>query len=207
MLAAGLLVYLAAAGVSAAPAAPPTPPTAVPEPPAAPTHRFRLALSYTRVVAESGSLGHVATTQVAGWPFTTQAVSLHWAFASSTYVRNHFALGYQWESAGPYRAHGLRADLISFGYPIRLVEGELNFAVEPIITPVRGEIVFAEGGDRNVLRMEGGVGLEFLLVSRGWTLGIEPLHVDFRYWVRMGAESRTGFAPVFPVRVAIGHEF
>ena len=62
-------------------------------------------------------------------------------------------------------------------------------------------------GDGKLLRMEGGVGLEFLLTTRGWYLGLEPLAVDFRYWVYSSTQSRTGFAQVFPLRVAVGHEF
>src|SRR4051812_35296537 len=127
MTALGLFVYLAA--VTASPViGPPAAPPPAPARPAPPTNRFRLALSYTRVLAESGSLANLNTVGLFNRPLTTEAVSLHWAFASSTYVRNHFAIGYQWESAGLYSAHGPRVDLISFGYPIRLVEGELNFS-------------------------------------------------------------------------------
>jgi hypothetical protein len=121
-------------------------------------------------------------------------------------VRNHFEIGEQWEGVGPYSARGFRIDLISFGYPIRLVEGELRFSIEPIITPVRGEIMFPNAGSK-FLRMEGGVGLEFQLTTRGWYVGVEPLHIDFRYWVYTGSQSRTGFAQLFPLRVAIGREF
>jgi hypothetical protein len=49
--------------------------------------------------------------------------------------------------------------------------------------------------------------LDFLLTTRGWYLGIEPLHVDFRYWVYSSTQSRTGFSQIVPLRVAIGHEF
>jgi len=203
MTSVGLLVTLAAA-IATQPSV--VPPRTL----AVPAHPFRLSLSYTRVVAEYGSLAKLATVPgTLPYPFHTQAVSLHWAFPSSTYVRTHFAIGYQWEDAGPYKAHGLRADLISFGYPIRLVEGELTFSIEPIVTPVRTELVFPEGGDQTVLRMEAGAGLEFLLVTRAWYLGIEPVHVDFRYWywARYGAFSKTGFSQVFPVQIAVGREF
>jgi hypothetical protein len=57
--------------------------------------------------------------------------------------------------------------------------------------------------------MEAGAGLELLLTTRGWYVGLEPLHVDFRYWywARYGDPSKTGFTPVFPVRIAVGREF
>ncbi|MDB4982440.1 MAG: hypothetical protein JWM82_3192 [Myxococcales bacterium] len=174
------------------------PAPASPAPLAVPSNRFRLALTYTHVLYEDGALGNDS--------LTTQALGLHWTFASSTYVRNHFEIGEQWESAGGYSARGLRIDLISFGYPIHLVEGEVQFSLEPIITPVRGEIMFPSGA-KTFLRMEGGVGLELLVASRGWYAGIEPVHIDFRYWVYSSAQSRTGFTQVFPLRVSVGHEF
>jgi hypothetical protein len=201
----GLALWLAA--VTTAPQPPPSqaPPAHQPAPsqppPAhqpAPPNRFRLALAYSYVLHEDGSLGDDA--------LTTEALGLHWTFSSSSYVRNHFEIGEQWESAGAYSARGFRIDLISFGYPIRLVEGELSFAIEPIITPVRGEIMFPNAGSA-FLRMEGGVGLEFTLATRAWYVGVEPLHVDFRYWVYTSAASRTGFSQRFPLRVAIGREF
>jgi len=207
LTATGFALWLAvapdASPTAAAPvatAAPPAPAPAPPPParPPTPTSRFRLALAYSYVLGEDGDLGNNS--------LTTQALGLHWTFASSTYVRNHFEIGEQWESSGPYSARGFRIDLISFGYPIRLVEGDLRFAIEPVITPVRGEIMFPNVG-RTFLRMEGGVGLEFLFTTRGWYVGLEPLHIDFRYWVYTSVESRTGFAQLFPLRVAVGHEF
>ncbi len=213
MTATGFLVWIAAVAAEVVPAAPapvpassapaaarPAPVSASPAPAplAVPSNRFRLALTYTHVLYEDGALGNDS--------LATQALGLHWTFASSTYVRNHFEIGEQWEKAGAYSARGLRIDLISFGYPIHLVEGEVQFSLEPIITPVRGEIMFPSGAG-TFLRMEGGVGLELLVASRGWYVGIEPLHIDFRYWVYSSAQSRTGFTQVFPLRVSVGREF
>jgi hypothetical protein len=176
-----------------APAAPEAPPITV-----APSNRFRLALAYTNVLGQNGDLADGGTS--------TQALGLHWTFPSGTYVRNHFELGEQWESEGAYSARGFRIDLISFGYPIHLVDGEIQLELEPIITPVRGEIMFVDGGGR-LLRMEGGVGLELSAASRGWFVAVQPLAIDFRYWVYTSAASRTGFSQLFPFRVAVGHEF
>jgi hypothetical protein len=171
-----------------------------PEPPPAvfPSNRFRLALAYTNILGENGDLANAG--------MSTQALGLHWAFPSSTYVRNHLEIGEQWESKGAYSARGFRIDLISFGYPIHLVEGEIQLELEPIITPVRGEIMFIDGGGK-LLRMEGGVGLDFSVASRGWFVAVQPLAIDFRYWVYSSAASRTGFSQLFPLRVAVGHEF
>lgn len=174
------------------------PATPEPPPPAFPSNRFRLALAYTNVLGENGALANSG--------MSTQALGLHWTFPSGTYVRNHFEIGEQWESKGTYAARGFRIDLISFGYPIHLVDGDIQLELEPIITPVRGEIMFVEGGDK-LLRMEGGVGLDFSLASRGWFVAVQPLAIDFRYWVYSSAASRTGFSQLFPLRVAVGHEF
>jgi len=174
------------------------PVTPEPLPAAFPSNRFRFALAYTNVLGESGDL--------ANGGMSTQALGLHWTFPSSTYVRNHLEIGEQWESKGAYSARGFRIDLISFGYPIHLVEGEIQLELEPIITPVRGEIMFVDGGDK-LLRMEGGVGLELSAASRGWFVAVQPLAIDLRYWVYSSAASRTGFSQLFPIRVAVGHEF
>jgi hypothetical protein len=191
------LIYLfslvAVVGTQTVAPAPPEPP-----PPAFPSHRFRLALAYTNVLGENGALANSG--------MSTQALGLHWTFPSSTYVRNHLEIGEQWESKGAYSARGFRIDLISFGYPIHLVEGDIQLELEPIITPVRGEIMFVDGGDK-LLRMEGGVGLDFSVASRGWFVAVQPLAIDFRYWVYSSAASRTGFSQIFPLRVAVGHEF
>src|SRR5689334_800920 len=99
----------------APPAAPPPAAQAAPPPPPRAGTAFRLALTYTRVLTEDGDLTSNA--------FSTNALGLQFVSPSSTYVRNHFAIGHQWESVGTYRARGFRIDLVSFGYPIRLVDG------------------------------------------------------------------------------------
>src|SRR5436190_7760313 len=140
------VAVLSVVAVVAGPTAPP-PHALDPEQPGVraplpgPSNPFRLSLAYTYVLTEYGDLAH-DTFPVNFFPLKTQAIGLHWTFPSSTYVRTHFEIGEQFESAGPYEARGLRVDLISFGYPIRLVQGELNFAIEPIVTPVRGALMF-----------------------------------------------------------------
>lgn len=191
------LVLIVAAVTAAPPAAAP-PPARVLAPLPGPSHPFRLGLAYTRVLGETGDLAHD--------DYKTQALALHWTFASSTYVRNHLELGQQWESAGPYSARGFRIDLISFGYPIRIVDRAVRFEIEPIVTPVRGEIMFVSGGGK-ILRMEGGVGLDFLVTTHGWYVGLQPFAIDFRYWERTSTLSRTGFTQLFPLRISVGHEF
>jgi hypothetical protein len=186
-----------------APAPAPAPSPASPPPPE-PHHlppgvaSLRLGLGYTHVLREDGDLTNDA--------LATSAIGLDWGFPSNRYGRTHLGLGYQWEQAGAYAARGFRIDLISFGYPIVLVDSEVRLELEPIVTLVRGEILFVTGGGK-LLRMEGGVGLELSATFRQWFVGVEPLAVDFRYWVRSSALSQTGLGRVFPFRVTVGHEF
>jgi len=189
-----------------APPPPPPPPVRAPAPrPAAPLPTigtpFRLALTYTRVLREDGDAG------LANPDMKTNAVGIDMAFPSTNYVRNHLGLAHQWEKLGPYSSRGFRIDLISLGYPIALVSSpDFRLDLEPILTVVRGEIMWVEGGDR-FLRVESGFGLELSATIRRWFVAVQPLAVDFRYWIWGGGESVTGFARVFPLRVAVGHEF
>jgi len=187
------------------PSATPAPAPPPPAPPAVhPATPFRLALTYTRVLAENGDL--------ASNTLGTNAIGLLFVSPSTTYVRDHFAIAHQWESTGAYSARGFRIDLVSFGYPIRLVDApEVHFDIEPIITPVRGEIMFVSGGGGRFLRLESGLGLELSVAFRHWFFAAEPLAIDFRYW-RYGSQqfqpqSQTGLGRIFPLRLAIGHEF
>jgi hypothetical protein len=211
-----IFLYLLAAAPDSA-AAPPPPPTApiaspaaspvvaqpVPppqRPPPLPTAAtpFRLGLTYLNVLSQDGELANNAVN--------THAIGVDLAFSSNTYVRNHLGLAHQWESAGPYSARGFRIDLISLGYPIQLVRTE-NFRLdlEPILTILRGEILFVSGAD-TFLRLSSGFGLELSATFRRWYVAVQP-QVDFRYLVYSGDETQTGFARLFPLRVSLGHEF
>jgi hypothetical protein len=210
----GILLWLVTVVDPSVPSAPPPapPPAAAPAPAAAPTRTpvaepqhlppgvspLRLGFTYVHILGEDGALTNNG--------LATNALGLDWGMASGRYGRNHMGIGYQWESQGPYSARGFRIDLISFGYPIRLVDAEVRLELEPIVTLVRGEIMFINGG-RTFLRMEGGVGLELSATLRQWFLSLEPLAIDFRYWVYSSVQSQTGLGRVFPLRVAIGHEF
>jgi hypothetical protein len=160
---------------------------------------FRLSLTYVHVLREDGEL---STPGMA-----TNAVGIDMAFPSNSYVRNHLGLAHQWESAGSYSARGFRIDLISLGYPIPLLDSPtIRLDLEPILTVVRGEIMFVDGGGR-LLRVESGFSLELSATVRHWFLTLQAFGIDFRYWVYTTEASLTGFTRVIPLRVAIGHEF
>jgi len=186
----------------ATPAAPPPPPP----PPVRPGTPFRLALTYTHVLSESGDRDLVNDQ------LGTNALGLVFVSPTTTYVRDHFAIAHQWESAGAYSARGFRIDLVSFGYPIRIVERpDWRIDIEPIVTAVRGEIMFVNNGGGRFLRLESGLGLELSATFRHWFLAVQPLAIDFRYWFygsdAFQPQSRTGLGRIFPLRLAIGHEF
>lgn len=169
-----------------------------PPPPAAAGSAFRLALTYTRVLSEDGDL--------ASPNMNTNAVGIDMAFPSNNYVRNHLGLANQWESEGAYSARGFRIDLVSLGYPIPLVTSTVRLDLEPILTVLRGEIMWVEGGGR-FMRLESGFGLELSVTFRRWFFAVQPLAIDFRYLFWGGGETLTGYTRVFPLRVAVGHQF
>lgn len=196
-----------AAAPEAAPPAPPPPAAPPPRRPAPPAHAplppamvtpFRLSLTYVHVLREDGEL---AFPNIA-----TNAVGIDMAFPSNSYVRNHLGLAHQWESGPGYAARGFRIDLVSLGYPISLIESTVRLDLEPILTVVRGEIMFVDGGERQ-LRLASGFSLELSATVRHWFLTLQLFGIDFRYWIYASNGSFTGFSRVFPLRVAIGHEF
>jgi len=163
-----------------------------------PLSPFRLSLTYVHVLREDGDLANPN--------FSTNAVGIDMAFPSNNYVRNHLGLANQWESAGPYKARGFRIDLISLGWPIALVNSTVRLDLEPILTVLRGELMFISG-DGRFLRVESGFSFELSATVRQWFLTLQPFGIDFRYWIWSTAGSVTGFSRVFPIKVAVGHEF
>ena len=158
---------------------------------------FRLSLTYVHVLGEDGEL--------ADGTLSTNAIGIDMAFPSGSYVRNHLGLANQWESAPGYSARGFRIDLISLGYPIELVRAAVRLDLEPVLTVLRGEMMFPQTGP-TFLRLDSGFGLDLSVTFRHWFLGVEP-EIDFRYLVYSSAASRTGFARIVPLRVSLGHEF
>jgi hypothetical protein len=189
--AAALSAWLATAPTAAPPTAPPPPATLSP---------FRLAVTYTRVLHEDGDLGNNA--------LATNAIGIDMAMASASYTRNHLAIAHQWESLGPqYSARGFRIDLISVGYPILLASYPVKIELEPILTFLRGEIMFVNDSSEKIYRIESGVGLELAATYKQWFLALQPLAIDFRYYTYAAMASHTGFSRIVPFRVGIGHEF
>lgn len=201
------------AGPAVAPDGPAAPPPAAPAPPPprpAPPPRvasplppvvspFRLSLTYVHVLREDGELVDPNTS--------TNAVGIDLAFPSNTYVRNHLGLAHEWQNLNGVTARGFRVDLVSLGYPIALVTTPtFRLDLEPILTVVRGEIMFVTNGPR-VFRMESGFSLELSATVRHWFAMVQLFGIDFRYWVYTSDGSFTGFSRIFPLKFAVGHEF
>jgi hypothetical protein len=184
-------------------AAPPAAPAPAPTPRVAPlpavVSPFRLSLTYVHVLRADGDDLATPNTE-------TNAVGIDLAFPSNTYVRNHLGLAHQWESLNGVTARGFRIDLVSLGYPIPLVTSTVRLDLEPILTVVRGELMFVTDGPR-VFRMESGFSLDLSLTARHWFVTVQAFGIDFRYWVYSSGASFTGFSRIFPLRFAIGHEF
>ena len=159
---------------------------------------FRLSLTYVHVLREDGDLAHPNTT--------TNAVGIDLAFPSNTYVRNHLGLAHEWQNLNGVTARGFRIDLVSLGYPIPLVTSTVRLDLEPILTVVRGELMFVTNGPR-IFRMESGFSLDLSLTARHWFVTVQAFGIDFRYWVYTSDGSSTGFSRIFPLKFAIGHEF
>jgi hypothetical protein len=159
---------------------------------------FRLSLTYVHVLRADGDLAPPNTS--------TNAVGLDLAFPSNTYVRNHLGLAHQWESLNGVTARGFRIDLVSLGYPIPLVTSTVRLDLEPILTVVRGELMFVTNGPR-VFRMESGFSLDLSMTVRHWFVTVQAFGIDFRYWVYTSDGSFTGFSRIFPLKFALGHEF
>ena len=155
----------------------PPPPAAAPPAPPRRRHRarrrrwppwstpFRLSLTYVHVLHEDGEL---ANPDIA-----TNAVGIDMAFPSNTYVRNHLGLAHQWESArrlfGARLPH--RSDLARLPDPAAS-QSTFRLDLEPILTVVRGEIMFVDGGER-FLRVESGFSLELSATVRRWFLAVQ----------------------------------
>jgi hypothetical protein len=194
-----LLAQTAPASVAPpAPAPPPAPPPrpASPLPPS--VSPFRLSLTYVHVLREDGELVDPNTS--------TNAVGVDLAFPSNTYVRNHLGLAHEWQNLNGVTARGFRIDLVSLGYPIPLLSSTVRLDLEPILTVVRGELMFVTDGPR-IFRLESGFSLELSATVRHWFAMVQLFGIDFRYWVYTSDGSFTGFSRIFPLKFAIGHEF
>jgi hypothetical protein len=162
---------------------------------------FRLGLVYTHLFGENGNLARP------GPP--ANAIGVDLGFGLHPNIRYHLAIAHQWEGEGGYSARGFLLDLIALGFPIPLLQKEVELHLEPMLRIVRGEILFpGDGSDhRTIFRIESGVAVQLTVAYRGWFLAFQPVALDFRYFAATTAEVRTGFASLFSLQVVIGYGF
>ena len=171
-----------------APAATPTEPARAPPAQAPLQTPFRLSLTFTHVLAQDQALTSP--------DLQMNAIGIDMAFPSGSYVRNHLGLANQWETGPGYSARGLAVDLISLGYPIELGRSTVRFDLEPVLTVLRGEIMFPQVGP-TFFRLEGGFGLDFSATFRHWFAGVEP-QIAFRYLTHSSARHADRLRPGLP---------
>jgi hypothetical protein len=160
--------------------------------------QFRLGLSFLHVIREDGDFTAPGVQ--------TSAAGLDFGFTSG-YTRTHLGLAHQWEGAGNTTARGFRFDLIGVGWPIPLlVTTPLRIHLEPILTVLRLQIMFASGTPTR-FRLESGFGVMLTAAYQQWFLGLQPFAIDFRYLSATSDKKDTGLTRVWPFQIVIGREF
>ena len=160
--------------------------------------QFRLGLSFLHVIREDGDFTAPGVQ--------TSAAGLDFGFTSG-YTRTHLGLAHQWESAGNTTARGFRFDLIGVGWPIPLlVSTPVRIHLEPILTVLRLQIMFASGNPTR-FRLESGFGVMLSVAYQQWFLGLQPFAIDFRYLSATSDKKDTGLTRVWPFQIVIGREF
>src|SRR5262249_1195694 len=131
------------------------------------------------------------------------AIGVDLGFGLSPNIRYHLGIAHQWEGEGAYSARGFLLDLIALGFPIALLEGEVQLHLEPMLPIVRCEILFpGDGSDhQTIFRIESGIAAQLTVAYRRWFLAFQPLSLDFRYFAATTAIVRTGFATLFSLQI------
>jgi hypothetical protein len=170
--------------------------------PPRPPDPFRLGLAYTHILSESGELADPHET--------ANALGLEFSFRGGRVVREHVGIAHRWERSGAVSRKGFRLDLIALGFPIPVVERQVKLHVEPVLRLIRGDLMFVSvgGGPSQVLfRIESGVGLQITAAIDRWFFALEPVAVDFRYFLGTSDQGRGGFATLWSLSLIAGREF
>ena len=174
-------------------------------PPAGATNSypFKMGFEYSQLLSEDGDLAYPGQS--------ARALGLHFVFLEGGSVRQHFAIAHQWERLGASTRQGFRFDLLALGFPIPVFDGFVRAEIEPVLRPLRGQIMFEDDGagvgSHSLLRLESGFALG-LRLSRGiWFVTMEPLSIDFRTVVATQKQTRTGFSRVWSMALIVGRDF
>jgi hypothetical protein len=163
---------------------------------------FQMGLEYTQYLREEGGLAFPGQA--------ARAVGLRFVFREGRSIRQHFAIAHQWERNGQTVRQGFRFDLLALGFPIPVWQGDVQVEVEPILRPVRGQILFegdGRGSTRSLLRFESGFAIGLRLAKGVWFFSLEPLSVDFRTIVATRDSTQAGFSRIWSMAATVGREF
>jgi hypothetical protein len=163
---------------------------------------FLMGLEYTQFVREEGGLAYPGQS--------ARSVGLRFVFREGRSIRQHFAIAHQWERDGTTVRQGFRFDLLALGFPIPVWQGDFVLEVEPILRPVRGQILFegdGQGPTRSLLRFESGFAVGLRLTKGAWFFSFEPLAVDFRTVVATRDSTQVGFSRIWSMAATVGREF
>jgi hypothetical protein len=136
-----------------------------------------------------------------------RALGLRLAIGAGDVARIHFGIAHEWESEARYAAKGLRLDLVSVGFPIRLLAEPVEIHVEPLMRMARGEILAPQGSDTTFFRIDTGLALLATVAYEKFFFGFEPVVVDFRFFGADTQEARTGFSTLWWLAFVLGREF
>jgi hypothetical protein len=166
---------------------------------------FQMGLEYTQFLREEGGLAFPGQS--------ARSLGLRFVFREGRSIRQHFAIAHQWERNGTTVRQGFRFDLLALGFPIRVWDGgdgAVLLEVEPILRPIRGQILFegqGQGSTRSMLRFESGFAFGLRATKGAWFFSFEPLAVDFRTIVATRDSTSAGFSRIWSMAVTVGREF
>jgi hypothetical protein len=163
---------------------------------------FQMGFEYSQYLREEGGLAYPGQS--------ARAVGLRFELREGRAIRQHFAIAHQWERNGTTVRQGFRFDLLALGFPIPVWDEGVRIEVEPILRPVRGQILFEgqEGGPtHSLLRFESGFAIGLRLARGVWFFSLEPLAIDFRTIVATRDSARAGFSRIWSMAVTLGRQF
>jgi hypothetical protein len=166
---------------------------------------FQMGFEFTQFLAEEGSLAYPHQS--------ARSLGLHFVFREGRAVRQHFAFAHHWEKSGDVTRQGFRLDLLSLGFPILVWDRGIRLEIEPVLRPIRGQILFEETPTNGVrdshslVRFESGFALGLRATKGAWFMTFEPLSIDFRTIVATRSETRTGFSRIWSMAYTLGRDF
>jgi hypothetical protein len=166
---------------------------------------FQMGFEFTQFLAEDGSLANRGNS--------ARSIGLRFVFREGRAIRQHFAFAHHWEKSGDVTRQGFRLDLLALGFPIPVWQGDVRLEIEPVLRPIRGQILFEDtpsdgaSSSQSMLRLESGFALGVRATKGLWFMMFEPLSIDFRTIVATSSETQTGFSRIWSMAFTLGRDF